>query len=526
MGGPPGSSLEPKKKIVVVFRVDASFEIGSGHVMRCLTLADELKARGANTHFLCRNFPGHMTELIQNRGHTVTLLQFHGNDHPQEKCDTGDGSLLGVPWKKDAEDTIKAIKNNPGCLIVDHYGIGYLWHRMVRSCSKNIMVIDDLSNRKLDCDLLLDQTYKRKANTYKTLIPDECQLLLGADYTLVRPEFANMRQKALAKRRKNSGPENILVFMGGMDQNNMTRLVLMSLEDVKLSKHLTVNVVLGNHAPHMRQIKEQSKKSSLRINILKNVRDMASLMLEADFAIGAGGTASWERCCLGLPSLLIICAQNQEIVVKNLSSVYAAINLGPADQVTVQKVSDAINGHLFDKKKRRIMSRSAAKICDGRGVYRVAQHIIKTRLDNEREIYLRPASQHDVEILFQWQSDAEVRKFSRNPDSPTWSKHIKWFGSKVNNHDCLLNMIIYEDQQKGMVRLDRLNDGNDSFEISIIVDPETRGIGLAAAGVKLARELVPKSKIVADVHPDNIASQSLFEQAGYKKVGTRTYNLQ
>ena len=212
----------------IVFRVDSSIEIGTGHVMRCLTLADELKKQYSNILFICRDFDGHLKGLINEKGYSVVLLPDFKFFFKDSNDFSGYYNWLSSLWQQDANETINIIKNNKlDWLIVDHYGIDYRWHNKLRDLTKRIMVIDDLADRKLDCDLLLDQTYGRKKQDYFELIPNDCQMLLGAKYALLRPEFALFRSSAIKKRKKNTSISNILITITRRGQRMMRgRLVL------------------------------------------------------------------------------------------------------------------------------------------------------------------------------------------------------------------------------------------------------------------------------------------------------------
>ena len=510
---------------IVNFRVDSSFQIGSGHVMRCLTLASEFKKCGIKSHFICRNLPGHMGTTILRHNHSLVLLPT-----PEKEVVTFEDSpkhahWLAVPWEQDADETKCAISSQSDFLVVDHYGIDYRWHRKLRTAAIKILVIDDLADRKYDCDLLLDQTYGRNKQAYLSLVPDECCLLLGSNYALLRPEFARERFHSLQKHRQAEDVRRILVFMGGMDPDNITAMVLDSLAQISLFDRSIVDIVLSRNSPNLKFLRKKLKECSFQVNILLNVINMSELMRSADLAIGGGGTASWERCCLGLPALLVVLADNQKNVASSLALENAVINLGTVENLNTDKISTALKDIFNDREKRRKMSIAAAKICDGLGVKRVKQKILPMRLNDGAELSLRPVTMNDAARMFRWQTTDSVRKYSRNPQPPEWEQHVKWLAGKLKNSECLFNIIELDDQAVGLIRLDRIKGEDELSEISIVVDPEIQGKGLAFGGLKLVRDMIPHSIIIADVHPDNIASHKLFKKSGYKKIGQRTYIL-
>ena len=303
----------------IYFRVDASIQIGSGHIMRCLTLADELRSVGEDVHFICRDLEGHMADTIHNRGMKVTLLPRPQSVYVPKNEEPTHAPWLVESWKKDVEDTIKVISNEKAdWVIVDHYGIDYRWHCMIKPYIKKIMVIDDLADRKLECDLLFDQTHGREDTAYRMHVPNYCHLVLGIDHALIRTEFKKLRQQAFSKRENCSDVKHILVFMGGTDPENITGQILDSFSKQHWKNNTIVNVVLGGNAPYLNKVKEQACNLQLQINVFSDVTNMAELMLWADYAIGAGGVASLERCYMGLPSTIVVTADNQQLLAKNL----------------------------------------------------------------------------------------------------------------------------------------------------------------------------------------------------------------
>ena len=309
----------------VVLRVDASIHMGAGHVMRCLTLADELKRQGAECTFICRLHPGNMINIIEKRGHQVATLPEAKGEFEASPKDTVHAKWLGTDWHTDALETAQLIGDQYfDWMIVDHYALDIHWENYLRPKYKKLMVIDDLADRSHDCDLLLDQNLGRTVEDYATLIPESATALIGPTYALLRPEFAQMREKSL-QRRKKSELKRLLVSMGGMDKDNATGRVLEALNSCSLSSDIQVTVVLGSKAPWLDQVKRQAATMQYQTSVLADVDHMAELMVDSDFAIGAAGSTSWERCCLGLPSVLVILAENQKNIGQALTKSGAAV---------------------------------------------------------------------------------------------------------------------------------------------------------------------------------------------------------
>lgn len=352
----------------VVFRADASVQIGTGHVMRCLTLAQGLAERGHECQFISRLHEGNLSEFIAQRG-----FQVHALDAPDEPSQAGSASeyarWLGVSEGDDAAACIPIIDAiQPDWVVVDHYSLGAVWERATTG-QKRVMVVDDLANREHHCDLLLDQTYGRGTSDYRSLVPPEAELLCGAEYSLLGQEFAELRSYSL-NRRKSGDFEHLLVTMGGVDKDNATGQVLSALKSSNLPEQCKLTVVMGNNAPWLANVQNTAAGLPWPTEVRVGVRDMAALMAECDVAIGAAGATSWERCCLGLPTIMIVLADNQRLVARGLASGGAALVIDGINEVS-QALPEAIQRLASSEVDRLEMTNRAAAIVDGLGVKRV-----------------------------------------------------------------------------------------------------------------------------------------------------------
>ena len=354
----------------IAIRTDASLYMGTGHLMRCLTLADEVRREGHTVTFICRELPGNLCELIEKKGYHVYRLPFQDKNRIQTVQDVS--SWLGATWREDAEQTISvlqeiSIASKIDWLVVDHYALDIQWERMMRPYVKRIMVIDDLANRPHDCDLLLDQNlYENMEQRYMGLVPETCKLLLGPQYALLRPEFREARKKL---RPRDGVVRRILIFFGGTDPTNET---LKAIEAVRLLNRydIEVDVVVGANNPHRDLVKKKCEALP-NFHYHCQVDNMAELMVKADLAIGAGGSTTWERYCLGLPSILIAVASNQVFISKSSARQNIDVFLGEASQVTVCDIKEAVEYFLnntFDS----LIHKKMTSIVDGQGVSRVA----------------------------------------------------------------------------------------------------------------------------------------------------------
>lgn len=317
---------------LAVFRADASPTIGGGHVMRCLALADGLAAKGWRCQFWVA--PGTIE--------TVPALA-----------------------KSTHEATTATVSvQTADLLVVDHYGLDAEFESACRTWAQHILVIDDLADRPHDCDLLLDQTLGRVQADYRPLVPGHCRLLLGPAHALLRPDFARLRPAALARR--DGTLARMLVSLGGSDPHDMTSLVLDTLG--RMGLEVDVDVVLGSASPNCDVVAERLRGQP-RTTLHVDTPHMAELMVQADLAIGAAGVTSWERCTVGLPTIMVVTADNQRLIAHQLDQAGAAVLAGDWTTVTMDGLV-AVLRQLADTSQLAAVSKAAARVCDGQGVTR------------------------------------------------------------------------------------------------------------------------------------------------------------
>ena len=364
----------------VVFRVDASINIGTGHVMRCLTLAKALINQHTQVEFICREHRGHLIDYIKESGFNVHSLPIENETEKNHFTRPGKtekslfhSAWLGVSQQQDAIDCLPILdKVQPNWLIVDHYAIDQQWQAELKPYYHKLMVIDDIADRQHLCDILLDQTYGDTPEKYAGLVPQNCTLLMGTQYALLRPEFAQWRELSL-KRREQIALNHLLITLGGIDVDNVTSAVLLALQSCKLPEKLKITVVMGANAPHLQAVTELAEQMScelnLQVNIKVNVANMAELMANADLAIGGSGSTSWERCCLGLPTLVIVLAENQKGIAKNLKKA------GAATVLEMNELDKFYTSFEDLMQNRQAITSASSNIVDGQGVARVIEKL-------------------------------------------------------------------------------------------------------------------------------------------------------
>ena len=351
----------------IAIRTDASHAIGSGHLMRCLALARELREVGWKVVFISSGREKKWIDLIK------------GNKF---ECEVIDSSLdLGHSlhvdseepegyWQQDAVETKQVLKNRRiGWLIVDHYGLGSYWESALRACTKNIMVIDDLADRKHDCDILVDCIYGRTHDDYFGLVPSKCQMLLGTKYALIRPEFCELRNEALKRRSDHKSIQRVLVSLGGVDKGNLTEKVVDILQLIDWHTSIELDIVVGHGYQQISRIKKQIESIPFKAKLNIGVSDMATRIFNAEIGVGTFGVSTWERFCLGLPSVNIVSEANQLEAVAKLDQLECAgiVHMHSLEE----QIRSTINEIVSDTKIYRQLTKSCSRLIDGRGLLRV-----------------------------------------------------------------------------------------------------------------------------------------------------------
>ncbi|KRW62919.1 UDP-2,4-diacetamido-2,4,6-trideoxy-beta-L-altropyranose hydrolase [Pseudomonas sp. TTU2014-080ASC] len=362
----------------VAFRADASLQIGSGHVMRCLTLAQALAEKGFECHFICREHPGNLLDLIAENGFKVHALPVGNVDDLCLGVATTNvvahASWLGSSQAEDAAQTSLVIQDMKlDWLIVDHYSLDATWEDLLKPFYNRLMVIDDLADREHSCDLLLDQNLGREAQDYDKLVRKPCRFLIGPQYALLRPEFSELREYSL-KRRAAGELNHILVTMGGVDQSNATARILHELRTAELAEGTKISVVLGASAPWKDDVRVQARSMPWETEVFVGVNNMAQIMSDADLSIGAAGSTSWERCCLGVPTLLIVLAENQLAGARALAAANAAELVGTLDNI--KDISTSLSKFLSPHRMLS-MTRESIRITEGTGVFLIADFLVE-----------------------------------------------------------------------------------------------------------------------------------------------------
>jgi UDP-2,4-diacetamido-2,4,6-trideoxy-beta-L-altropyranose hydrolase len=494
--------------VKVAVRTDASSRIGTGHLVRCLTLAQVLSATGAQVRFLTRPHDLPVADRIRASRFAVAELP-PAND--RSGIEDGDYSAwLGVSEQLDAEQSLAAIEGEAiDLLIVDHYGLGAAWEaRLAQACGA-ILVIDDLANRAHAADVLVDQNLRADgADAYGPLVPDSCRVLSGPSYTLIREEYVRARRSGPGIARAS----RVLISFGGVDDLALLGVVLDGLSE--LADQLeTVELVVADPAAVRAELGRTGAALPLRLHGPQP--HLAGLMAHADLAIGAGGGTTWERLCVGLPSIVVSRADNQRRGTRQLARLGAIVDLGDAAELTGTAVRGAVNGLLEADQQRWRMQELGQALVDGRGRERVIESIIPT---SASALTIREAVPQDRGLVWMWANDRTVREQSLDRSPIPYETHAAWFDRVGLDPDTRLLILEADGLPVGQLRFD-LEDGHATVNYSLDACVRGRGWGrrIIEMGLQWLRVHGPRQpvELVAIVRVDNPASSRVFEQLGF-----------
>jgi len=476
----------------LLIRADAHTRIGSGHVMRCLALAQAWQETGGPVTFVCHaDLPASLHQRLLAEGAAVVLYAGPPGSHQDA-----------------AHLTEQAQAHDAAAVVVDGYHFGAAYQRQIKAADLRLLFIDDNGHADhYHADFVLNPNIHASESYYAHRDP-HTQLLLGTDYALLRREFWPYRahQRLLPDRA-----QNLLITLGGSDPDNITLAVLQSLAQLPDAAALQVRTVIGGGNPHRAGIAAFVDQSALAIEVLHDVRDMPALIAWADVALSAGGGTIWELALLGTPSVVIVTADNQARGMAFLSQ-RGLIDLLQTP-VTPAALGQTLAPLIADRTRRQQIATQLQALVDGYGVQRVTTTLSLPVL------HLRPATSADCRLLFDWANDKKVREMSFSPDPIAWDNHQRWFDAKFNNPDTVI--YIAEDrhgQPIGQMRFDI--DEPASVIVDVSIDHKQRGNGFGKALIwyatrRFCQEHAQARNIYAVVKVENVGSVNAFKKAGY-----------
>ena len=482
-------------KMKIAIRVDASSRIGTGHFMRCLTLADALKQSGAQVRFISRHLPEHLRSMLAEHGHE--FVSFNGPKSKGVVDDLAHANWLGVSQSQDAADSIQVLSDRTwDWLIVDHYALDARWESALRRTAKQIMAIDDIADRQHDCDMLLDLNYYSDMSArYSDKVPSHCQLLLGPRYALLRDEFRQLREQV---QPRTGIVKRILVFFGGIDADNHTGSVIKVLAVLGV-KELHVDVVIGVRHPCREQIEAECVQHGFICHV-QTVK-MAELMAAADLAIGAGGTATWERIYLGLPALVKVVSTNQEEALSHLAD---------SGYVEIWRDSHQLKSLIT----ARLISNIPLPPIDIRsGSHEVVKKVF---LDCQ----LISFNAKHIRRTYKWLLSQQLRDEFLLTSVPTVKQHCHYWRAVLVDPSQKVFAIQLYGRHVGSCGLKYIDQKEGCAEIWIYLgDIAVRGMSVGTSAMKLlekeAAKIISNGRLVLHVGKSNTVAIKLYLKSGY-----------
>jgi len=488
----------------IYFRVDASADIGVGHVFRCLSLANYFSQIGYQCSFICKYHVSAPFSLIESAGYSLYKLplekEFEASDEYSE--------WLGSSEQWDAQSILNLNLPKANLLVVDHYGISAQWEAEVANLADKILVIDDLANRNHQCDYLVDTAIGRTLEEYEALVSENCECLIGPNFSILKQEFTYLRKHAEQKRIKQNKIEHVLVAMGGTDPKKLTLMALMAIE--QLESYPKVTVILSSSCTWLDELKAHISSRQLNWVTLKiDIQDMPQEILNADFAIGAFGVGAIERCYLGLTSLNCVVAENQTYQSQAMIEASLCLACQPDDlESSITSIFGRFKSDLISNLDA--LSHAGLSTFKENGIENISQVIHANQL--HALTYVDVNQQHK-NLLYYWQTMPDTRKYFHNTQVPSYDDHTQWFDGLLKNQDRRMWILVYDWQPAGYIRLDTLSDHSE--EVSIFVASQFRGNKIAFKALNWAKLHTKNANLKAQVHSDNQASKALFLSCGF-----------
>lgn len=492
----------------IVFRADASVSIGTGHVMRCLTLARALRAGGAECSFVCRSHPGDMLAEIRRSGFTAHALP--QADRTQARAASHDDTpvhadWVGADWQEDARQTCERIAGvTHDWMVVDHYGLDAKWESVVRPSVHRLMVIDDLADRMHDCDLLLDQNFGRTEADYRELVPVHCRVMAGSSHVLLRPEFTTRRERS-STRSASGAVKHLLISMGGMDRNNATGEALTALQGCALPPDTRITVVLGAQAPALEAVQRQAASMKWPTEVHVGLEDVAGLLGECDLAIGSGGTSTYERIYMGVPAILRPIAPNQR---------------EPLQAMAAEGLFELYEDQGDLVRKIEIVLRDGVR--PPPAVVRDGTVDISRRLLDLR-VWLRPPRPLDVRRTYRWLQDDNLRRLFLMRQKPERRAHFRYWKHQLRDPFQHVFSICYDGVHVGNAGVKNIASDLGEAELWLYLGEDAwRGKGIGQQALVNLEEIIRWNlnveRAVLHVSTDNVTADRLYRRAGYTPV--------
>jgi UDP-2,4-diacetamido-2,4,6-trideoxy-beta-L-altropyranose hydrolase len=508
-----GCGMTGRKMQTAIARADGSKELGLGHLIRSLTLLQELRLRGWSVSLATR-LQGDVDVLAARP--VATLMD--GID------------VIRVPSDRELTPSDISDRSDANILIVDHYGLDAAFEANFAGSGFCRVVMDDFTNRQHDCEFLINPAIDEDGGHYNDLVPPNCRLLTGSQFVILRPEFLTCRRKSL--RHSRTSIRHVAVSLGATDSADLTLPILKTL-DIARSElpSFSVSIMMSSVATNIPDVQAFLAEAPDDWRLMLDAADVGEILASTDLAIGSFGTSSWERACLGVPTIAIPVAANQNLNRGKFEEMNAVIALC-VDNALQENLVNTLRALHHSPERLLTMSAAASSLCDGIGCVRIADAIEANLLDRmtnlnsqqDTKISLRKIRREDRSLLYSWQCHPDTRRHAREAQPPTWDQHCMWFESRMATSDDQFMVMEASGQPVGVVRLDP-NDDSEDMEVSIYLSPDEYGNGYAQAGLRQAQALSPETALIAFIMPENTRSLKLFARVGFQPVGNNWFRL-
>ena len=467
------TSLQKKQ---AVFCCNASAVLGYGHLRRCQALAESMRRAGWTCEFAdCDQTPG----------------------------------MLRDAWPQGTE-----------VLVVDGYNLGAKFESACRPWAERVIVLDDLANRRHDADILVDHNFGRKSDDYSDLVGTKCQVMTGSGFALLAEAFRHRRETCTPRKAPKRRDFHVVVSLGGGNSASAETALGAVLDAIDVVKGKLKTTFVVSAENQVATVKHRGHHSRLGLSRI----EMAQLLASADIAIGAGGVSLLERCCLGIPGIVITIAENQRPGTAAAAATGACRDMGPVEKVSACEIAAEVEELVENTDEWQARSYAASQLTDGCGPDRIVAALSANSAPRaDPWVSLRRPEREHAGLILDLQTNPGARQYSRNTNIPAPDEHTAWFNDRMALGGCILNLIYNGDAPVGILRLDHLTDGRSGYEVSILIAQRYRGQGIARSALSQAAHIASEKPLYAWVADDNVASHALFQSANYRPTGNGWY---
>lgn len=479
----------------LIIRADASCEIGTGHVMRCLALGQAWQDRGGTVTVITASNSHDLAERVRAEGMDWVVISAKSGSDNDARFTGRHAKNTGAVW-----------------VVVDGYHFSDSYLGIIKDSGIKILAIDDNGYKTLHhADIILNQNVYASCDMYLNHKPTQT-LLLGTTYALIRREFLH---KGRAVRQEPEIAKKILVTLGGSDPENATQKVIEAIRDITGPEGSTAVIITGYNNPHFDAL-VAATGNSLGIQLIRPTDDMSGLMAWSDMAVIAAGSTAWEMAFMGVPFLTLVIAENQMPVAEGLEKLGAAVNMGWSRLITPESLGSTIRTVMQSRDLRQALSDRVRMLVDGEGAARVIMHLC------DEKIRVRPVRREDYMLLWEWANDHSVRGMSFNQNPIPLGDHLAWFDKKYSDRACFQYIAVNKEEVPvGQIRFE-VQDNKALVDVSVDRALRDKGLGseIIRGGIQMLLAEKPGIPVYAQVKLENVTSVRAFKKAGFVICGT------